>query len=66
MMAPIAAAAPSDVLSTTLPVKPSVTTTSTSPREDVAPLDVADELEVLVTLGADKQLVAPRASARSP
>ncbi len=33
MMALMAAAAPSDVLSTTLPVKPSVTTTSTSPAK---------------------------------
>ncbi len=35
------------VLSATLPVKPSVTTTSTSPVEDIVALDEADVVERL-------------------
>ena len=42
-----ALAVPSIVFSTTLPVKPSVTITSASPLEQVAALDVADEVDRL-------------------
>ena len=48
---------PSRVLSATLPVKPSVTTTSTSVGHDVAALDVADEVAARGRPALGQQLV---------
>ena len=57
-------AVPSISFSATLPVKPSVTTTSTAPVEEVAPLDVAAEVDALGAAASSRH--APRRPPRSP